>query len=84
MAHRITWNGTPEEGVALLQAFQAHCECQTDKGRTVAPCVGHTVLAHDQRTLNGLLFMRRIVAKLLSEEFDVPPQFQIEPSTTSS
>jgi hypothetical protein len=70
MAHRITWNGTPEEALALLQALQSHCQCRVHGGRTVGPCASHTMLAHDQRAVDGLLFMRRMAARLLAEEFD--------------
>ena len=71
MARRITWNGTTEEALALLHALRAHCECRIDDGRTVAPCASHAMLAKDQRAVDGLLFMRRMAARLLAEEFDV-------------
>jgi hypothetical protein len=29
------------------------------------------MLAHDQRAIDGLLFMRRLAVRLLAEEFDV-------------
>jgi hypothetical protein len=61
--------------LALLQALRAHCECRVDHGRTVAACASHRMVARDQRAVDGLLFMRRIVATLLAEEFGaaVPP-----------
>ena len=71
MAQRITWNGTTDEALALLHALRAHCDCKVDDGRTVAPCEGHHMLARDQRAIDGLLFMRRMAARLLAEEFDV-------------
>jgi len=74
MARRISWNGTTDEALALLHALRAHCECQVDEGRTVEPCAGHTMLARDQRAIDGLLFMRRTAAQLLSEEFELKPQ----------
>jgi hypothetical protein len=55
----------------LLQAVQAHCECTLDRGRTVGTCAAHRMLACDQRALNGLLFMRRLAARLVAEELDV-------------
>jgi hypothetical protein len=70
MARRITWNGTTEEALALLHALREHCECHVDEGRTVAPCAGHSMLARDQRAVDGLLFMRRMAAQLLAEEFE--------------
>jgi hypothetical protein len=71
MTRRITWNGTTDEALALLHALRAHCECRVDAGRTVAPCASHAMLARDQRAVDGLLFMRRMAARLLAEEFDV-------------
>jgi len=69
MTKHITWNGTTEEALALLHALQAHCECGHDGGRTVSSCASHTMLAHDQRAVDGLLFMRRMAARLLVGEF---------------
>ncbi len=72
MIQRIRWNGTADEALALLHALRAHCECRVDAGRTVAPCAAHTMIAFDQRAIDGLVFMRRIAPRLLAEEFDVP------------
>ena len=74
MSHRVIWNGTSDEALALLHALQAHCACKTDTGRIVAVCEGHFMLAHDQRAMDGLVFMRRMAAQLLSEEFHVQSQ----------
>jgi hypothetical protein len=71
MARRIIWNGSPDEALALLQALTAHCTCHIADGRILAACPGHMMLAHDQRAIDGLLFMRRLAARLLAEEFDV-------------
>lgn len=71
MAQPIIWNGTSDEALALLQAIRAHCDCRVNQGRTVAPCGSHSMLARDQRAVDGLLFMRRMVARLLAEEFDL-------------
>ncbi len=71
MAQRITWNGTADEALALLHALQAHCACEIDRGRTIAACPAHLMLAHDQRAIDGLLFMRRLAGRLVAEEFDV-------------
>lgn len=72
MPRRVTWNGTNEEALALLQALHRHCECRIDAGRTLAPCAAHTMLVHDQRAVDGLLFMRRMAARLRREEFELP------------
>ena len=69
MARRITWKGSTDEALALLNALREHCDCHVEQGRTVAPCAGHTMLARDQRAIDGLLFMRRMAARLLAEEF---------------
>lgn len=71
MARRISWNGSTDEALALLHALREHCECRVDGGRTVEPCAGHTMLARDQRAIDGLLFMRRMAPRLLAEEFEV-------------
>ncbi len=71
MARRITWNGTTAEALILLHALRANCECSVENGRTVASCASHTMLARDQRAIDGLLFMRRMAARLLAEEFDL-------------
>jgi len=80
MARRITWKGTTDEALALLHALREHCDCQVEQGRTVAPCAGHTMLARDQRAVDGLLFMRRMAARLLAEEFAVPAESLSRPT----
>jgi len=74
MPRRITWNGTTDEALVLLHALREHCECRVDNGRTVAICASHTMLVRDQRAVDGLLFMRRMAARLLAEEFDLAPE----------
>ena len=71
MPRRITWNGTTDEALVLLHALRENCECSVDNGRTLAICASHTMLVRDQRAVDGLLFMRRMAARLLAEEFDV-------------
>jgi hypothetical protein len=71
MAQTITWNGTADEALALLDALQRNCECRVEQGRTVAACGAHRMLARDQRAVDGLIFMRRMAARLLAEEFDL-------------
>ncbi len=73
MTPQVTWNGTDDEAHALLHAVKAHCECRVQRGRTVSVCASHTMLARDQRAVDGLLFMRRLVAQLLVEEFRPAP-----------
>jgi hypothetical protein len=83
MARRIIWNGTTEEALALLQALQAHCECRIDVGRTVAPCAVHLMLTRDQRAIDGLLFMRRMAARLVAGEFTLPIESAAAPSISA-
>jgi hypothetical protein len=83
MARRIIWNGTTEEALALLQALQAHCECRIDAGRTVAPCAVHLMLIRDQRAIDGLLFMRRMAARLVAREFTLPIESVAAPSISA-
>ena len=71
MPRRITWNGTTDEALVLLHALRENCECSVDNGCTVAICASHTMLVRDQRAVDGLLFMRRMAARLLTEEFDI-------------
>jgi hypothetical protein len=71
MAHQIIWNGTSDEALALLHALRAHCECRVKEERLLVSCASHNMLARDQRAVDGLLFMRRMAARLLAEEFDV-------------
>jgi hypothetical protein len=71
MTRRTIWHGTNDEALALLQALNEHCKCRVETERTVAPCPSHHMLARDQRAVDGLLFMRRMAARLLAEEFDV-------------
>lgn len=84
MARRITWNGTTDEALALLHALRAHCTCTVDDGRTVGVCVGHQMLAHDQRAVDGLVFMRRMVTRLLAEEFAATPPLANETVTAGA
>jgi hypothetical protein len=51
-----------------------HCTCELDEGRTVTICAAHVMLAHNQRAVDGLLFMRRLAERLLAEEFDLAAQ----------
>jgi hypothetical protein len=76
MARGITWKGNTEETLALLHALRQHCDCRVEQGRTVASCAGHTMLARDQRAVDGLLFMRRMAARLITEEFNVAQEVE--------
>jgi len=53
----------------LIAAVQHNCECDLDgtEGSRIA-CSGHAMLATDQRALDGLLWNRHLVNRLLREE----------------
>jgi hypothetical protein len=63
-------DGTTDEALALLAALSQHCDCRIEQGRILTVCASHTMLANDQRAVDGLLFMRRMAERLLAEEFD--------------
>ena len=68
--HIVGWHGTRAEGLELVAALDCHCSCGfTPQGLRVTVCASHQLLLSDQRALDGLLFSRRIVAQLRSEEF---------------
>jgi hypothetical protein len=66
----IAWKGTIIEQLDLMAAVQHNCECSFDgsDGRRLTACSAHTMLAGDQRALNGLLWNRHLVERLLAEE----------------
>ena len=69
-ATRMTvWHGTTDERDDLLKAIEHNCECQNEGGFTTRVCPAHDMLGREQRTLDRLLFARRIVARLRAEEF---------------
>lgn len=64
----VVWHGTQEESFRLLQALNRHCGCLLDRqGVRTFTCASHRLLT-EQRALNGLLFARRIAARLWYEE----------------
>ena len=105
----VYWHGTRQEASALLHAISSHCSCEPttrDASSTRTPstpadarprrCPAHLMLVEDQRAVNGLLFARNIVGRLLLEEWDltatgwatadipVPPADSLPPSSISS
>jgi hypothetical protein len=52
-----------------MAAVQHNCECSFDRmDGCLNACSGHTMLARDQRALDGLLWNRHLVKRLLAEE----------------
>src|ERR1700730_12413803 len=71
MATSVLWHGTQTEALELLQALSRNCSCVvTAEGVRLGTCAPHAMLAADQRAIDGLLFARRIAARLRTEEFD--------------
>ena len=66
----VEFHGTDAEKYALLAALDHNCVCVYDEasGAVTARCAAHKLL-EDQKTLNGLLFDRRIAERLLEEEY---------------
>jgi hypothetical protein len=65
-----SWNGTPIEYLDLTRALNRHCTCEVDpNGAVLACCEAHRMVTDDQRALNGLVFGRRIAARLQREEW---------------
>ena len=64
MVEQVAFHGTPEEQAALLNALSRYCECVYQVGVRKTMCAGHDMLVHNQRALNGLLFMRRRLTKV--------------------
>jgi len=70
MKTSVQWHGTSAEGVELARAFGRYCSCVfSAEGRRVSVCAPHEMLCSDQRAIDGLLFSRRIAARLRNEEF---------------
>jgi hypothetical protein len=74
MATSVLWHGSQTEALELLQALSRNCSCVvTAEGVRLSTCAPHEMLSSDQRAIDGLLFARRIAARLRSEEFNPHP-----------
>jgi hypothetical protein len=70
MSTEIVWNGTSEESLALVNAIARNCACEFGlMGVRLSTCAAHRMLTEDQRALDGLVFVRRVVDRLKREEF---------------
>jgi hypothetical protein len=65
------WHGTQQEAADLLSAALHHCTCVVDdkSGARAVMCPPHAMVFTDQRAINGLVFARRMYARLVDEEF---------------
>ena len=71
MASNALWHGTQAEALELLQSLSRNCSCiVSPEGVRVSTCAPHQMLSSDQRAVDGLLFARRIAARLRAEEFN--------------
>jgi hypothetical protein len=68
MAQQTIWNGTDEEARRLMRAIERNCNCSNPLTGPGGMCAPHRMILEDQRALDGLLFARRIVARLTDEE----------------
>jgi hypothetical protein len=65
----VVWNGTLCEQLDLMAAVQHNCECSFgDAARCLGACSAHAMLVRDQRALDGLLWTRHLVKRLLMEK----------------
>ncbi len=63
------WHGTRAESEALLAAIRAHCTCQFGVlGVRLSTCPPHQMMVEDQRALDGLVYARRMRARLWADE----------------
>jgi hypothetical protein len=67
MTNRTRWNGTEAELLVLVDVLGRNCVCHGIRGGGL--CAAHGMLT-EQRSVDGLLFGRRISTRLLSEEFE--------------
>ena len=67
ISRSVTWHGTESEEQELVAAVEQHCACTPpDDGDEL--CAAHHLLISDQRTLDRLVFARRIADQLRREE----------------
>jgi hypothetical protein len=64
VAQYAVWHGSESQITTLLEAVERNCDCS----RTTR-CAPHTMLAFDQRALDGLLFVSRLADRLRIEEW---------------
>jgi hypothetical protein len=66
---QVVWNGSREESQVLVDAIARNCVCQFGMmGVRISTCPPHDMLVRDQKSLDTLLFYRRIRARLVAEE----------------
>jgi hypothetical protein len=74
MTTSVLWHGSQAEALELLQVLSRNCSCViTADGVRSSTCAPHQMLASDQRAVDGLVFARRIAARLRAEELHPVP-----------
>ncbi len=66
---QTVWNGTRDQADELCTILGRNCACGADPKQPTPHCAPHAMLLGDQRALDGLLFARHILQRLLQEEF---------------
>jgi hypothetical protein len=61
--------GTDQEALDLLEAVGHNCTCSAPDDKPLSVCATHRMLTHEPRAINGLVFARRMVERLLLEEW---------------
>jgi hypothetical protein len=67
---QLIWHGTQDEYSDLIQAVARNCACDSTGARAQVPCGAHWLL-HEQRTVDRLVFARRIFSRLARGEHDL-------------
>jgi hypothetical protein len=79
MITEIVWHGTHQESFDLLNALARNCTCEFGfMGVRLTTCAPHRMLTENQRALDGLLFVRRMAARLRREEFSTARSVLLE------
>jgi hypothetical protein len=70
MPKDVVWHGTSQELSELLQVLGRNCQYHSvERGARTCPCPVHHMYVADQRALDGLLFARHQMARLVAQEF---------------
>lgn len=65
----VFFPGDQVEANDLLAALEHNCSCErNDQGVTTKTCGGHQALAHDQRFVSGLVFVKRSLLRRIHRE----------------
>ena len=69
MTADVIFHGNQKEAFEIVEAIQHNCGCDFGPGNVrTSTCAPHDALIHDQRYVNGLLFVRTLRLQLQAEE----------------